>query len=105
MPRHGCLLWNEKSFTVSYMNGHTGSMKKRCFVKKWRKSRKMRIDDQVKLINAGFHIIRKDDYPSPRIKMCTGINGGWKTYKKFETKAERDRTFTLLLKDDKIIVD
>lgn len=65
----------------------------------------MRIDDQSKLIKAGFEIIRKDDYPSPRIKMCTGINGGWRTYKKFETKAERDRTFTLLLRDDKIIVD
>lgn len=48
----------------------------------------MRIDDQDKLIKAGFCIIRKDDYPGPRIKMCTGINGGWKTYKKFETKAE-----------------
>jgi hypothetical protein len=56
----------------------------------------MRIDDQDKLIKAGFCIIRKDDYPGPRIKMCTGINGGWKTYKKFETKAERDRTFALL---------
>ena len=63
----------------------------------------MRIDDQDKLIKAGFCIIRKDDYPGPRIKMCTGINGGWKTYKKFETKAERDRTFALLLKDDKVI--
>ena len=37
--------------------------------------------------------------------MCTGINGGWKTYKMFETKAERDRTFALLLKDDKVIAD
>lgn len=65
----------------------------------------MRIDDQNKLINAGFIIIRKEDYPSPRIKMCTGRNGGWKTYKKFETKAERDRTFALLLTDDKVIAD
>ena len=71
-----------------------------------RKSRMiMRIDDQDKLIKAGFCIIRKDDYPGPRIKMCTGINGGWKTYKKFETKAERNRTFALLLKDDKVIAD
>ncbi|RHB24083.1 hypothetical protein [Bacteroides stercoris] len=65
----------------------------------------MRIDDQVKLIKAGFEIVRRDDYPSPRIKMCTGINGGWKTYKKFETKAERDKAFSLLLKDEKIIAD
>lgn len=28
----------------------------------------MGIDDQNKLVNAGFQIIRKDDYPSPRIK-------------------------------------
>lgn len=65
----------------------------------------MRIDDQNKLVNAGFQIIRKDDYPSPRIKLCTGGNGSWKTYKKFETKAERDRAFALLLKDEKIISD
>lgn len=65
----------------------------------------MRIDDQDKLIKAGFSIIRKDDYPSPRIKMCTGINGGWKTYKKFETKAERNRAFTLLLRHEKVIAD
>lgn len=37
--------------------------------------------------------------------MCTGRNGGWKTYKKFKTKAERDRTFALLLTDDKVIAD
>lgn len=35
----------------------------------------MGIDDQNKLVNAGFQIIRKDDYPSPRIKFCTGRNG------------------------------
>ena len=65
----------------------------------------MRTDDQSKLINAGFYIIRKDDYPSPRIKMCTGINGGWRTYKKFDTKAERDKSFNRLLKDEKVISD
>ena len=65
----------------------------------------MRIDDQVKLIKAGFEIVRRDEYPSPRIKLCPGINGGWKTYKKFETKAERDKAFSLLLKDEKIIAD
>lgn len=37
--------------------------------------------------------------------MCTGINGGWKTYKKFETKAERNRAFTLLLKHEKVTAD
>lgn len=65
----------------------------------------MGIGNQNKLVNAGFQIIRKDDYPSPRIKFCTGRNGSWKTYKKFETKAERDRAFALLLKDEKIISD
>lgn len=65
----------------------------------------MRIDDQNKLLKAGFHIIRKDDHPSPRIKMCTGQNGGWKTYKKYETKTERDKAFARLLKDDMVIAD
>lgn len=63
----------------------------------------MSIDDQNKLKKAGFVIIRKDDYPKPRIKMSTGSNGGWKTYNTFSTKAERDRAFKQMLQDDKII--
>lgn len=65
----------------------------------------MRIDDQNKLIKAGFSIIRKDDNPTPRIKMCTGTNGGWKTLQKFGTKAERDSEFARLLNHEKTITD
>lgn len=65
----------------------------------------MNIDDQNKLKAAGFTILRKDDYPTPRIKVSTGKNGAWATYAKYKTKAERDKAFCLLLNDDKIISD
>lgn len=65
----------------------------------------MNINDQNKLKKAGFSIIRKDDYPAPRIKICTGFNGGWSTLEKYETKVERDRAFTRLLQDEKVISD
>lgn len=63
----------------------------------------MSIDDQNKLKKAGFVIIRKDDYPSPRIKMSTVSNGGWKTHNTYSTKAERDRAYKSMLQDDKIV--
>ena len=63
----------------------------------------MSIDDQNKLKKAGFKIIRKDDYPSPRIKESTGSNGGWKTHSTYPSKAARDRVFKQLLQDDKVI--
>lgn len=65
----------------------------------------MDMDSQNKVERAGFIILRKDDYPTPRIKVRSNENGGWKTYKKFETKAERDRAFALFLKDEKTISD
>lgn len=65
----------------------------------------MTIDDQNKVKAAGFTIIRKDDYPQPRIKVSTGTNGGWETLAKYETKAARDRAFKALLENDKIISD
>ena len=43
------------------------------------------------------------DYMIPQIRQRPILLMG--TYKKFETKAERDRTFALLLKDDKVIAD
>lgn len=63
----------------------------------------MTANDQNKLMKAGFMIIRKDDYPSPRIKVCTGSNGGWETHNTYPSKAERDRVFKQMLQDDKII--
>ena len=51
----------------------------------------MSIDDQNKLKKAGFMIIRKDAYPSPKIKVRTGSKGGWKTHHTYPMKAARDR--------------
>ena len=65
----------------------------------------MNINDQNKLKKAGFSIVRKDDYPAPRIKISTGKNGGWKTLGKYSSKAERDRAFADLLESDKFISD
>lgn len=61
--------------------------------------------DQNKVIAAGFIIIRKDDYPTPRIKVRHTENTDYRTYQKFKTKAERDRLFNDLLSDNKVISD
>ncbi len=60
---------------------------------------------QDKVLKAGFTIIRKDDYPSPRIKVRYTADTDYRTYEKYETKAERDRSFARLLKDEKVISD
>lgn len=57
------------------------------------------------MIKDGWNIIRKDDYPEPRIKIATGLNGAWHTLEKFKSKAERDRMFAVLLSADKTIDD
>ena len=36
----------------------------------------MTLNDQNKVKAAGFTIIRKDDYPMPKIKVSTKHNGG-----------------------------
>lgn len=63
----------------------------------------MNINSRNKLIKDGWKIIRKDDYPEPRIKIATGQNGAWRTLEKYKSKAERDRMFTVLLSADKTI--
>lgn len=63
----------------------------------------MNINSRNKLIKAGWKIIRKDDYPEPRIKIATGQNGAWRTLEKYKSKSERDRMFTVLLTADKTI--
>lgn len=63
---------------------------------------------QTKVIAAGFRVIRKDDYPQPRIKIKAkgkGLNIDWQTLEKFETKAARDRAFNAMLKDPMTISD
>jgi hypothetical protein len=53
--------------------------------------------DQQKLIREGFILIRSENNPSPRIKMKFGSSSEWRTMKKFETKAARDREMKMLL--------
>lgn len=74
-------------------------------MQKLRGGRCMTLNDQNKVKVAGFTIIRKDDYPNPRIKISTKHNGGWKTYGVYETKAARDKAFKTLLESNKIISD
>lgn len=65
----------------------------------------MNIDSINKLIKKGWVVIRKDDYPEPRIKVATGSNGAWRTLEKYKSKAERDRMFNVLLTADNTIDD
>lgn len=61
---------------------------------------------QLKVIKAGFKIIRKDDQPVPRIKIKDNRSREWRTYAKdFKSKAERDRRFNELLVSNIIISD
>ncbi len=60
---------------------------------------------QLKVIAAGFSIIRTDDQPSPRIKIKDNEHHEWSTLRKFESKAARDREFKSLLNSEYIIND
>ena len=86
------------------------NMRKPCWKASWKRqiiARRisMGIDDQNKLVNAGFQIIRKDDYPSPRIKFVqAGMEVG-RRIRSLRQRLKRDRAFALLLKDEKIISD
>jgi len=46
--------------------------------------------DRVKVMNAGFTILRADDTYKPVIKELTSRQT-WKTWKEFPTKASRER--------------
>jgi hypothetical protein len=62
-------------------------------------------DSRIKVLAAGFTIIRSADDPAPRIKYCVNY-GSWATYEKnFKSKAERDRRFKELMKQPMIIND
>ena len=59
---------------------------------------------QTKVMAAGFRIIRKDDYPQPRIKVKKhGQGSDWRTLGKYPTA--RDRAFEIMLKDLMTISD
>lgn len=57
----------------------------------------------LKIIKAGFIIIRKDDYPNIRIKYMDNNCKNWSTLNQFKSKAARDREFTELMKLEKFI--
>ncbi len=59
----------------------------------------------LKCLKAGFKIIRKDDQPSPRVKVIDKESNQWHTLAKFETKAERDRYFEDLRKQQNILTE
>jgi hypothetical protein len=60
---------------------------------------------QLKVVRAGFTIIRKDDSRSPRIKYKDARQTEWATLRKFDTKAARDREFNKLIALNLIIND
>lgn len=60
---------------------------------------------QMKVMKAGFMIIRKDDTKKPKIKYKVDTKKEWTTHSVYETKAARNRAFDLALLHDKIIQD
>lgn len=74
-------------------------------------------NDQVKILRAGFRIVRSDDSTgTPRIKELRFHTDGklgvhyvsqadWYLLEKFPTKAARDRAMAELLEDDHVISD
>ena len=69
----------------------------------------MNATDQQKLVNAGFTIIRKEDFNlNAGLRIKTKGNGSheWKTLEKgFETKAALERRMKELLRDEKTVED
>jgi hypothetical protein len=59
---------------------------------------------QLKLIKAGYTIIRPEDQPSPRIKYKSNEQHEWATLEKFESKAARDRRFVQLFDSSQFII-
>ena len=61
---------------------------------------------QIKVIKAGFKILRADDQPSPRIKVKDKTSNEWHALEKdFKSKAERDRRLAMLLVSNIYILD
>lgn len=68
----------------------------------------MDANSRLKLLDAGWTILRRDDTPNIRIKVFNrgaALNAEWRTLQTFPTKAARDRRFKELLKDSKTIDD
>lgn len=62
-------------------------------------------NSRLKVIQAGFTIIRTDDSPNIRIKYMSNEVRNWNTHSTYKTKAARDRQFTDMLKKEKYISD
>ena len=60
---------------------------------------------QLKVLNAGFTILRSDDQPSPRIKFIDKNHHEWSTLLKFDTKSARDRKLKELFEIQLFIID
>lgn len=74
----------------------------------------MTVQDQLKLLNAGYTIIRPDNQPKIRIKtlVLAQLRGmdyvnsaSWKTLETYQTKAARDRALKDMLQSRMIILD
>jgi hypothetical protein len=65
----------------------------------------MEAKSQLKVIEAGFTIIRKQDAPQIIIKYKDAKQHEWATHTKFVTKAARDRVFDKLLNLKHVISD
>ena len=66
----------------------------------------MNTKDQIKLLKAGYLILRKDDTPTIRIKVKKYNTNEWQTFEKdFKTKAMRDRRMQELLQSDTTLED
>lgn len=60
---------------------------------------------QLKVIRAGFTIIRQDDYPAIRIKYKDADHEDWVTYNNYPTKSARDKVFNELREASHILID
>ncbi len=69
------------------------------------KAKIMDQESQLKVIAAGFHIVRTDDQPNSRIKIKDKSHPEWATLRKFETKAARDREYKELMQLSTFISD
>lgn len=60
---------------------------------------------QIKVIEAGFSIVRCDDSPNIRIKIRNQQHRNWTTFGQYATIEERDRRFKRLLLNSKFLSD
>jgi len=68
----------------------------------------MTIQNNIKLLKAGFTILRRSEYPEVCIKKCVYRGGSivWVYYQRcFDSKAARDRMMKHLLRDDDKIIE